>query len=156
MATMKSQYQGKPLTDRRGRPTEPAYYIVNPKGIVHICEIGHARMRLRKLGYRLATDDEIERFQECRVQSPDKPIATPYSPEPLIEPDMPDAEDIPEKLQATQFAWDLVAEHKLNMADIQGTGAGGQVLKKDVEAYMAEKGIEIPEPDEAPKRKAKK
>lgn len=34
----------------------------------------------------------------------------------------------------------LAAEHNLNLADITGTGQGGRVTKKDVEAYLAKRG----------------
>jgi 2-oxoglutarate dehydrogenase E2 component (dihydrolipoamide succinyltransferase) len=34
----------------------------------------------------------------------------------------------------------MAAEHQLNLADVPGTGLGGRVTKRDVEAYLAQQG----------------
>lgn len=64
---------------------EKTYYIVNPHGAVHVVTRGHAAQRLRQVGYRMATKEEIAAYKEARVQVHDAPIARPWSPEPVPE-----------------------------------------------------------------------
>ena len=83
--------------------SKPGYYIVNPAGAVHECTRDHAQKRLKQVGWRLATDHEIEMYHEVHerttrkarvkgkpvmieVAGPGKkagrPIAEPYSDDP--------------------------------------------------------------------------
>jgi len=67
---------------------ETAYYIVNPAGTIHVVTYDHAKNRLRQVGYRLATDEEIAVYEETHIQRFDRPIARPWSPEPEPEPEL--------------------------------------------------------------------
>jgi hypothetical protein len=83
MTKRKSKHQAK----------DGNYYLVNPAGAVHSCTRDHARMRLATVGWRLATDEEIERYLDQHEQRHDRPIAERWSPEPDVEPEVPEAED---------------------------------------------------------------
>lgn len=75
----KSKYQGK----------NDIFYLVNPKGAVHSVARGHAKVRLAQVGWRLAEDAEIEKYNKAEIQRHDQPIAKPWTPDPDVEPDMP-------------------------------------------------------------------
>lgn len=134
MAKVKSQYQGK----------NGVFYIVNPSGAVHNCTEEHCRWRLQDARYRLAEDAEIQRFQEATIQRASTPIAEPWSPEPMIEAWVPEAEFDTVELQATDHARELAEEHKIDLSKVEGTGAGGQILKSNVQDYLdkSQKSVE--------------
>lgn len=69
---------------------DEVFYIVNPAGAVHTVDRDHCKYRLRQVGYRLATEDEIKAYQSQRVQRPKNPIAPPWSPEPDVDITLPD------------------------------------------------------------------
>lgn len=69
------------------------YYIVNPAGAVHGVDYQHARARLRQVGYRQATETEVEEYMERQVQRFDDPIAAPWNPEPEPEPELGEDQD---------------------------------------------------------------
>ncbi len=48
--------------------SKPGYYIVNPSGTVHECTRDHARMRLRQVGWRMATDEEVAAYAEVHLE----------------------------------------------------------------------------------------
>lgn len=58
------------------------YYIVNPAGAIHGVDRDHAKWRLASPGWRLATEDEIAAYKGAKVQRSDRPICTPWSPDP--------------------------------------------------------------------------
>lgn len=131
MAQIKSKYQGK----------EGVYYIVNKAGAVHDCSREHATWRLTNLGYRLATDAEIEQYKETKMQRFDQPIAEPWSPEPVIEPWTPDEEHkAPDGPKATEAAAKLAKAKGVSLKEVTPSGAEGQVLKADVQAYLDAQG----------------
>jgi hypothetical protein len=70
-----------------------AYYIVNPAGAVHSVTREHATTRLQQVGYRLATDEEIEKFKSSKIQRAGRPIAEPWSPVPPEPPEVPETEE---------------------------------------------------------------
>lgn len=114
---------------------EKAYYIVNPAGAVHVVTYEHAKDRLRQVGYRLATEAEIAVYSETNVQRHDRPIARPWSPEPEPEPELSaDAAVATTRIQATDAARELAKERGIDLGQIKGSGAGGRILLKDVEA----------------------
>jgi|GEM_PF-2652974 len=57
------------------------YFIVNPAGAVHQVSREHAQWRLKQAGWRMATDEEIARYEKTSVQEAGKPIAKPHSTE---------------------------------------------------------------------------
>ena len=80
--------------------SEPGYYIVNPKGVVHECTKDHATERFGQAGWRMATEAEAALYHEVHAprtrqqrvkgqleevdtpgpgQSIDSPIAAPHS-----------------------------------------------------------------------------
>lgn len=122
MAKVRSHYQG----------VDGAFYIVNPAGAIHSCDRNHVRMRLRQVGYRLAQDAEIEVYLENRVQRHNRPICEPWSPEPEIEADVPESQG-GEHVEATEEAAKLAAAHGIDLARLEGSGAAGRILVKDVE-----------------------
>lgn len=58
------------------------YYLVNPGGAIHGVDREHARWRLASPGWRLATEDEITVYKGQAIQRADRPICTPWSPDP--------------------------------------------------------------------------
>lgn len=48
--------------------------------------------------------------------------------------------DVPESVNATDAAVELAAEHGIDMADVEGTGEDGRILKSDVEAAVEAAG----------------
>lgn len=46
------------------------------------------------------------------------------------------------QIDASPAAVDLANEHGLNLADIQGTGSGGRIIQKDVEAAVEALGVD--------------
>lgn len=74
----------------RQKQTEPVYYIVNPRGVIHAANRAVARESLKKLGYRLATKAEIDAYIAANGrQEVGHPLAKPYSPEPPELPELP-------------------------------------------------------------------
>ncbi|NOK59128.1 MAG: hypothetical protein GFH27_549283n412 [Chloroflexi bacterium AL-W] len=64
-------------------PAEKSYHIVNPRGAIHVVTREHAASRLRQAGWRLATKQEIAKLARQKGrQLHDKPICTPWSPDP--------------------------------------------------------------------------
>lgn len=82
----KSKYQGQ----RLGVEKQPTYYIVNKGGAIHMVNADLVKACLKKVGYRLATDEEIERYKAHPEQRFNKPLCEPWSPEP------PPAEELAE------------------------------------------------------------
>lgn len=68
------------------------FYLVNPAGAIHNVTREHARARLEQLGWRLATEEEIVKYQGQEVQRFDQPIARPWSPDPDEQLKLPDEE----------------------------------------------------------------
>lgn len=124
MAKVKSKSQG----------VDGAFYLVNPKGTIHVVSYDHARERLKTAGYRLAVDPEIAVYLESRVQRHDRPICEPWSPEPEVVEDLPEGEA--STIEATESAQALAKENDIDLADVTGTGAGGRIIQKDVEALI--------------------
>ena len=125
MAKVKSEYQG----------TGGAFYLVNPGGAIHTATKDHTRERLKIEGWRLAEDSEIEVYLETPVQRAGRPICEPWSPEPVVEA-MELTEQGPPKPEATPSALAYAQQHNIDLAGIQGTGAGGRIVLKDVEALQ--------------------
>jgi hypothetical protein len=79
---------------------EKIYYLVNPSGTIHIVNQEHARMRLKQIGYRLATGAEAEKYEKIKAEAVrtkkpftqdwEDPICKPWSPEPDMEPELPE------------------------------------------------------------------
>lgn len=64
------------------------YFIVNPAGAVHECDRDHARMRLRQVGYRMATPGEIKAYKAAPAHKGLGPVADRWTPEPDVEPEI--------------------------------------------------------------------
>ena len=78
--------------------SEKSYLIVNPKGIMHVVSEEHARQRLKLAGWRLASPDEKKAYFEASGnQRFDRPLASPFSPQPLEEEALSEAEMLPTK-----------------------------------------------------------
>lgn len=113
------------------------YYLVNPSGAIHEVDYDHAKNRLRQLGYRMATADEVAVYRETKVQRFDDPIARPWSPEPEPEIDVPsDTAQTLKRVDATDSALELAKEQGLDLRGVVGSGAGGRIVKADVEALV--------------------
>ncbi len=71
------------------KTTQARYYLANPAGAIHEVTYEHAKSRLRTVGWRMATSDEVKQYQSQRTQTWNKPIAPPWNPEPEpeIEPE---------------------------------------------------------------------
>lgn len=75
-----------PLRREKAKPKE--YFLVNPAGAIHSVTREHARERMKKAGWRIATNEEVaELKRRGNHQLFDDPICKPWSPDP--EPDAP-------------------------------------------------------------------
>lgn len=81
------------VAPRKAEADEREYWIVNPKGAVHCVTRAHAGELLRRVGYRMATKGEIEQAKRLKVQRFDRPIASPFKPDPEKEPEIPEPEE---------------------------------------------------------------
>ncbi len=62
---------------------EKYFYIVNPKGAIHIVSETHARARLTIVGWRLATAEERAAYEAANGnQRADRPLVAPFKPIP--------------------------------------------------------------------------
>lgn len=69
-----------------GKSSKPKrYFIVNPAGTIHEVTYAHAKQRLKEVGFRMATADEVKQYQGAKAQLWDAPIAKPWTPEPEPE-----------------------------------------------------------------------
>lgn len=75
-ADAKPEQEQKAAEKKRTR-----YFVVNPAGAVHEVTREHAEQRLSLAGWRMATDDEIARYEQTPVQSARAPIAPPDAPD---------------------------------------------------------------------------
>lgn len=132
MPKVTSKYQG----------VEGVFYIRNPAGAIHNVTKAHAEQRLRKAGWELATDAEIELYLESRVQVHDNPIGEKWTPKVEVVAELPEEQRQDQEPDATPKAAELAAEHGLDLAEIEGTGAEGRILVKDVEAALAERAAQ--------------
>jgi len=80
---------------------EKNYLIVNPKGVMHVVSEAHARERLKLVGWRLASPEEKQAYFEAKGnQRFDRPLAAPFSPAPLVDEALTEAELMPTKKAA--------------------------------------------------------
>lgn len=80
---------------------EKNYLIVNPKGVMHVVSEAHARERLKLVGWRLASPEEKQAYFDAKGnQRFDKPLAAPFSPAPLVDEALTEAELMPTKKAA--------------------------------------------------------
>lgn len=78
--------QPKPAAETPKAPRR--YFIVNPKGAIHEVSREHARERLAKPGWRMASAAEIEIFATANGnQVADKPLCARWSPDPDVQLD---------------------------------------------------------------------
>lgn len=76
---------------------EKVYYIVNPAGAIHGVSREIAKMRLKQPGYRMASQDEINKLNQLIAQGKgqtwDHPIARPFTAEPPEDPLKPEQKE---------------------------------------------------------------
>lgn len=80
------------------------FYIVNKSGTIHVVDRQTARERLRQVGYRTATKEEVQAYLNADgKQETGKPLAKTWNPEPVELPDLPEmqVEAITESEQKT-------------------------------------------------------
>lgn len=81
----------KPAAPVKRPAATPArrYFIVNPKGAIHEVDRAHAAWRLRTVGWRMATKEEVaELDRRSGRQVHDDPICPPWSPDPDVQLDL--------------------------------------------------------------------
>lgn len=64
------------------------YWIVNPAGAVHCVTRTLAGSLLRRVGYRMASAEQVQHAKRLKVQRFDRPIAERWKPEPEKEPEL--------------------------------------------------------------------
>lgn len=86
------KHQPKPaVTNPAGDAPAKAYFIVNPHGTIHSVTREHAAARLRQVGYRMATKEEVQALTAAGGrQRVDRPLARPYSPDPDAQVELGD------------------------------------------------------------------
>ena len=77
------------MAKRKTTQAPSRYFLVNPGGAIHEVTYAHAKTRLATVGWRMATADEVKAYQGQRTQVWNKPIGTPWNPEPepVVEPE---------------------------------------------------------------------
>src|SRR5215472_5465365 len=96
----------------------------------------------------------------AKAEAPKAPAAgpppppAPKAPEPETvqpSPAPPQVEDSAEPAgPLSPLVRKMAREHNLDLSRIKGSGAGGRITKKDVEAYMAQRGAAAPAPPPQP------
>lgn len=77
-----SKTAAKKKAEQKYQGVDGWYYLRNPAGAVHSVSKDHARVRLSRAGWDLATDEEIEAYMGAKVQRFDAPIGQPFTPDP--------------------------------------------------------------------------
>ena len=79
---------------------EKYFYIVNPKGAIHIVSETHARARLTIAGWRLATSEERAAYEAAGGdQRFDRPLVAPFQPIPVDADILAGAEAVSTRLE---------------------------------------------------------
>lgn len=76
-------------------------YLINPAGCMHEVTRDHARTKMKEsAGYRVASKDQIKKYfdaieaakrkEKPFIQSHEKPLFDPWTPEPPEEQELPD------------------------------------------------------------------
>lgn len=76
-------------------------YLINPAGCMHKVTREHARAKMKEsAGYRPATKEQIAKYYDARdeakqkkksfIQSHEKPLFAPWTPEPPEDQELPD------------------------------------------------------------------
>ena len=133
------------------------FYIVNPAGVIHECTEAHAANRLRQVGFRFPTADELKEYLARKeagytrrqgggkpfVQDKSDPIARPWNPDPRKEMDRIQEElekgrsIMPQQqFDATDSAIKVAEELGIDLAEVEGSGAEGRIIKSDVMAHF--------------------
>ncbi|MER3514044.1 MAG: 2-oxo acid dehydrogenase subunit E2, partial [Chloroflexota bacterium] len=84
-----------------------------------------------------------EEAQAPAVAAPTAPGAT--RPDGRALPEAPPAEALPTEIKASPVARRLASEHGVDLHQVTGTGPGGRITRRDIEAYLAQ-----PRPAPAP------
>lgn len=112
-----------------------------------------------ELGDASVAANEIE---DPNPIGPGPHVGLPAEPDPVVDPAKPEA-SAPEAPEApapadppmpdiTDAAAKLADEHGIDISEVQGTGAEGRILVKDMEALLPDEPAESePEPEPAPK-----
>ncbi|MCL4867760.1 MAG: hypothetical protein KJ063_02230 [Anaerolineae bacterium] len=76
--------------------TVKRYFIVNPAGAIHEVTLDHAETLLRKVGFRSATQAEVNKLNAAKgEQRFDAPICTPFKAIPAaIEVEFDDEDEV--------------------------------------------------------------
>lgn len=73
----------KPVQPAKAEKKERRYFLVNPAGAIHELTYEHAKERLKSVGWRKATSEEIaELARRGGHQVHDNPICPRWSPDP--------------------------------------------------------------------------
>ncbi|MHC4170895.1 MAG: biotin/lipoyl-containing protein, partial [Planctomycetota bacterium] len=95
---------------------------------------------------------EIEKPKEEKIVAEEKPKESARRGEPAVSIHMKTEEAIekfvarraPAKAPASPLAKELAQKHDVDLSEIQGTGPGGEVVKRDVESAAAKEGAQKP------------
>ena len=79
---------------------------------------------------------EVESTADDGAKTEETPSA-PATPEPVSTQPVSSSSDSGDRIKASPLAKKIAADKNINLANIQGTGPGGRVVKKDVEAAAA-------------------
>jgi len=82
------------------------------------------------------------------IDGPEVPPAAPSPP--AAEPAVSAAEPVQvpspeaERIKASPLARRLAAQHGIDLTQVRGTGPGGRIVERDIEAYLARRAAEAP------------
>src|SRR4051812_24940984 len=128
-----------------------------------IARVGEPGEESNKEGGEEKAGDEEESAADEEESAGDEDESEPEDAEPEAEPEEPEpatassngSEADDERAKASPVARRVANELGIDIADVQGTGPGGRILKADVEKAAGEDGG-APEKDEAPAPKQEK
>jgi pyruvate dehydrogenase E2 component (dihydrolipoamide acetyltransferase) len=131
--------------------------IVVPEG--ETVALGEVIARIGEAGEEKEAGDTADEEPEPEAEEEEEPQAEADEEPEREEPDEPEEETDDERTKASPVARRVANELGVDIADVQGSGPGGRILKADVEKAAGEDGgapEKAPEPKQEKKKKDKK
>src|SRR5919205_474288 len=129
--------------------------IVVPEG--ETVALGEVIARIGEAGEEKQADEgeqeDEDSDQDQEEPEAEEPEEEEEEPEPEPEPDEPEEESDDERTKASPVARRVANELGVDIADVQGSGPGGRILKADVEKAAGEDGGA---PEKAPEKSEKR
>lgn len=124
-------------TDKATVEVESAYEGIVAKHLVPAGEIVPVNTPIAVVA---AAGEKLDNLAELTVGASEKPAAAPAAPAPVAaqkaEAPVASAEQPSGMVKASPLARRMAAEMRINLGAVPGSGPGGRIVKKDIEAYL--------------------